>query len=307
MNIVFVFMMVMALLTTTTHAMTSDEKVVFAGEVAAALAKLNLNAGDGKDVQVLKTTRLHDAAAKGIDYACDLLVDNEKFDVNALDEQRNTPLHLAVLNDCVAKQHDYRRTYKSLIDRKANVDACNEDGNTPLHLAAKNNHPNVCKLLLENKATVDVKNAQGHTPLCLASDQAVMLVLLEHGAKIKELQGFRKLTITVEPRVKVEEIPALEECDYVIDGYDIEFCYREAYDQLLKIKRHYVHRTWFSSGIYREKHKGYEDRFVRKCDNMVFTKKESIDDVACVMLQTLQCTDPKRLLSRLNGESLPWK
>lgn len=55
-------------------------------------------------------------------------------------------------------------------DGKADVNAQNDDGDTPLHLATKNIYPVVTKYLIEHGAILNVKNKAGKTPYDIANE-----------------------------------------------------------------------------------------------------------------------------------------
>ena len=51
------------------------------------------------------------------------------------------------------------------INKGANVNAPNNDGNTPLHFALLKGHAAAAKLLIKNDANVNATNNRGETPL----------------------------------------------------------------------------------------------------------------------------------------------
>jgi len=80
-----------------------------------------------------------------------------------------------------------------LIENKVNVNAQNNQGNTPLHIACKRHLPEnlkVVKRLIENGAEINAKNADGKTPLLMAGTLIgypkirfkIVKYLLENGA-----------------------------------------------------------------------------------------------------------------------------
>merc|ERR1719171_2609995 len=81
--------------------------------------------------------------------------------VNAVDEQKMTPLHRAAATGNIDSG-------KCLIDAKANVTADDNCRWTPLHYACEEGHEAVAKLLIENGAVVDTPNPSCLTPLGVA-------------------------------------------------------------------------------------------------------------------------------------------
>ena len=67
------------------------------------------------------------------------------------------------------------------------VDELDSEGNTALHIAAKCGHHTCVQFLLESAASPQVKDAQGNTPLHLAAGQgnfAISKLLTTYGASI---------------------------------------------------------------------------------------------------------------------------
>ena len=82
---------------------------------------------------------------------------------------------LADLTDCLIKDHS------------ADVDAVDGNGNTPLHLATANQHLTATVVLLQRKAKMTIKNDQQCTPLYEAvatGNMDILQQLLDHGAPV---------------------------------------------------------------------------------------------------------------------------
>lgn len=138
------------------------------------------------------------------------------------------PLHVA------ARAGNYAEC-KKLLEAKSPVDLLDENNATPLHCAAFFNYPNICKLLIKAKANIEITDSLGYTPLRVAyeatTDQASLMVLIEHGAKTEELEGLGKLTIKVIPEEtdRRYEIHFLQEFSY--DQVPVEKTYFEKFDE----------------------------------------------------------------------------
>ena len=107
-------------------------------------------------------------------------------DINATDEDGNTPLHLAAING-------HTETVRALINAKADVNLANNDGSTPLHRSAIHGHTEAAQALLAAGADVDLANDFGNTPLHLAErfgHTATAQALIELGADVNLANNF---------------------------------------------------------------------------------------------------------------------
>jgi ankyrin repeat protein len=68
-----------------------------------------------------------------------------------------------------------------LCDAKADVNAVDKNKNTPLHYAAGYGRADVCKMLVDNGASVTLRNLDGKSPLDVAklNDQEDVVSALE--------------------------------------------------------------------------------------------------------------------------------
>ena len=101
-------------------------------------------------------------------------------EVNAKDEDGNTPLHIAA-------EEDDREAATLLLEKGAAVNAKGRFGSTPLHDAAKNNAVETATLLIEKGAVVNAKRDDGWTPLHIAAIKnavATATLLVERGAAV---------------------------------------------------------------------------------------------------------------------------
>jgi ankyrin repeat protein len=104
-------------------------------------------------------------------------------DVNAKDEDGNTPLIVALSNP----QTNDLNVIKLLLDRGADINAKNNDGRTALTYAMDEDIP-VIRLLLDRGADVNAKDKDGDTPLMRSAGYngncTAVKLLLERGAEI---------------------------------------------------------------------------------------------------------------------------
>jgi len=89
------------------------------------------------------------------------------LNVNSVDSNNNTPLHIAIYKECSPK------LVLMLVYHGANVNAVNYEGDTPLHIAIKKDlyfgyNPEIIKLLVQNNADYTIKNDDGKTPVDIA-------------------------------------------------------------------------------------------------------------------------------------------
>jgi ankyrin repeat protein len=114
-------------------------------------------------------------------------------DVNAKDNEGNTPLHFAMkrISRERVPQRDYEGIIRLLIEKKADIRALNVGGATPLHTAAAfRADPSAVEVLLQAGAEVNRKTLQsydGWTPLhgaTAGNSAGIVAVLLKYGADL---------------------------------------------------------------------------------------------------------------------------
>ncbi len=80
------------------------------------------------------------------------------MDINVFDEEKNTPLHYAILNKD-------EKTAFLLLDCRAFFNRQNVFGQTPLMLAAERGLKKIVAILIKRRADVGLKDRQGNTAL----------------------------------------------------------------------------------------------------------------------------------------------
>jgi serine/threonine protein kinase len=130
------------------------------------------------------------------------------LDINSIDDNGDTPLHIIVNNKKQSFSDDDSKTYAKsrmnlidiLLSSNAKIDLQNKEGQTPLLIAIKNSDLSTTKLLISRGANVNIADFNGRTPLAIAtecdgSDSAsdsvrlarrqIVALLLESGADRK--------------------------------------------------------------------------------------------------------------------------
>ncbi|CAM9221651.1 unnamed protein product [Ascophyllum nodosum] len=117
------------------------------------------------------------------------LIDSGEADLDAGDNEGQTPLHIACYKNYVG-------IVKQLVEAGADVTKGDKVGNTPLHTAAVTGAFSVVKYLLERGVPCDPQNLEGLTPLTLAERKApprnkaaLLRLLREYEEKVREDGG----------------------------------------------------------------------------------------------------------------------
>lgn len=110
-------------------------------------------------------SKLIQAVARGDSAQVKSLLSSGAYDVNEMDGDKNTCLHLAAALD-------HLNVAQILIERGANLNARDCNWLTPMHRACRNNNDSIVKLLLEHEADVTMKDKEWITPLhvCAANN-----------------------------------------------------------------------------------------------------------------------------------------
>lgn len=109
-------------------------------------------------------------------------IKEHSFLINQQDWYGMTPLHRAIKPYLSKSQETILKCIQHLINVKADLKIKDNEGNTALHLAILNNLPQVVKIIMNAKDfdynNLHVKNVKDETPLSLASDSKNELISL---------------------------------------------------------------------------------------------------------------------------------
>ncbi|XP_061898752.1 ankyrin repeat domain-containing protein 26 isoform X2 [Entelurus aequoreus] len=148
----------------------------------------------GYEVKEKDLGKLHKAAWKGDVSKLEHLVKNN--DVNQVDKQNRTALHIACANG------NYE-VVKFLVEKKAKLNLCDNQNRTPLMKAVQGQHDVIVNVLLENHAEPNLVDMNGNTALHLASSIpsiSIVDILQKHDADINvhNKEGLSPLTLSVQ-------------------------------------------------------------------------------------------------------------
>ena len=127
-------------------------------------------------------TPLDLAVVNGYKEIIELLIE-KGADVNAEDDDGNSPLHMAyrgeinelmVVNGC-------KEIFELLIEKGADVNAKDDNGCSPLHTAYTKE---IAELFIANGADVEAKDYYGNTPLHFANSGEIAELLIDNGAGV---------------------------------------------------------------------------------------------------------------------------
>ncbi|XP_039882182.1 ankyrin repeat domain-containing protein 26 isoform X2 [Simochromis diagramma] len=119
----------------------------------------------------------------------------KKNDVNQLDKENRTALHIACASGHVEVVH-------FLVESKAKLNLCDNQNRSALMKAVQGQHDNCVSILLENHADPNLMDINGNTALHLAANipsVPTAVLLLQHGAQInsQNKEGFTPLIVAV--------------------------------------------------------------------------------------------------------------
>ncbi|XP_050791943.1 ankyrin repeat domain-containing protein 7 isoform X10 [Gopherus flavomarginatus] len=149
--------------------------------------------GVGYELREKELGKLHRAAAGGDLGRLQQLL--KKHDINQLDKENRTPLHLACANG-----HSDIVNY--LVDNKCKLNLCDNDNRSPLMKAVQCQQEKCATMLLEHGADPNLVDVNSNTALHLAAQTAnisLVVQLLEYNAHIdsQNKEGYTPLTIAI--------------------------------------------------------------------------------------------------------------
>ena len=115
----------------------------------------------------------------------------QKAEVSKKTRHGATPPHLC------AQYNQSEIVQVLLRHRDIEVNAMDLNGNTPLHMACSNGHVEPARLLLQSRANHLFKNLRGEIPLHLAckwGSEAIVELLIQEGRKTGKGSGVNELT-----------------------------------------------------------------------------------------------------------------
>lgn len=143
-------------------------------------------------------------------------------DVNAVDKNGNSVLHITLSSPHVEKApdstpsspsllfHGHPEIAMALIAEGANIDARDEHNNTALHLAARYGHTDAVNKLIAEGADIHATNEDGNTALHLAARSGhvhIVKNLLTNGADMhaENTEGKRAMPMLAKARKSIED------------------------------------------------------------------------------------------------------
>ncbi|XP_073429462.1 ankyrin repeat domain-containing protein 26 isoform X3 [Dendrobates tinctorius] len=135
----------------------------------------------GYELKEKELSKVHRAASSGDVAKIRQLL--HKQDVNQVDKENRTPLHLACANG-------HLDVVKLLVENKAKLNACDNDNRSPVMKAIQCQHEPCVTVLLENQADPNVVDLNENAALHLAAlipSMSIAVQLLEHGANINAM------------------------------------------------------------------------------------------------------------------------
>ncbi|XP_044267748.1 uncharacterized protein LOC123013350 [Tribolium madens] len=192
-----------------------------------------LNNGANPNVKFLDNiSALHVAAVKR-DIFSTVLLTNYGADVNVVNSEGLTPLHILSDGDQTPEEfknitncenildqyfvsYNYQDCIKELISKNANPNLQNNNGATPLHYACKYRNAEIIELLIDGGADVNVQTDEKQTPLHIAialGKMQVVDLLLKKGAvlDITDIYGNKPIDYALKAIASQEMINLREE------------------------------------------------------------------------------------------------
>ncbi|XP_077966035.1 uncharacterized protein LOC120336758 isoform X2 [Styela clava] len=153
--------------------------------------KSMLKRGDVNQLDKENRTPLHLACANGKFEAVRMLCEHQNINLNLCDNDRQS-----ALMKCVQCEH--QTCLNILLQKEADVSLCDNNGNTALHVAASIPNSDICYLLCDYKADPRAKNKDGSTPLHIAAglgSDEIVRHMLELGVDVNDVDDNEKTAL----------------------------------------------------------------------------------------------------------------
>jgi ankyrin repeat protein len=165
-----------------------------------------------------RSTAVHTAILFGKYDILKLLIENGA-DINAKDNQGNSPIHGAIENNEI-------HILRLLIEKGADINAKNNLGQSPLHLAVELDNFNCAQVLILSRVDINAQNNLGQSPLHLAVELEnfnYVQVLILNRANINALDANRNSPIHIAIKngnIEIMEYLIISRADLTIRNAD---------------------------------------------------------------------------------------
>ena len=150
-----------------------------------------------------------EAVIKGHLHVCDYLITEENANLEAVDNNRRTPLILAAI-------FNKTEIMKLLLQHNANIEARDDDQSTALIYAACWNNTELLKILLQHNANIMAQNNRGCHAAYFAANNGhleALKILVEKDGAVIDLRGWNGET----PLIAASRLGMADVCEYLVE------------------------------------------------------------------------------------------